>query len=223
MVQLIGCRLALSARLCNYGVAGIVRGVSLEVVLVIRRRVVVPAGVERLWRALTDPEEASQWLGGRVEWTPAEGEPLRFSPTGPNGHGGAAGDAREGRVQEVVPHRYMRFVWWPADGDTGDVTEVAYSLEPVVPGGGAGWSGAEGGEAETILTVEEVPVAAPAASAQVGSAQVGSAQVGSPQVGSAFIPSGCVTAAVGPAVWTAEDDMQWRVWAARDVACVLAR
>jgi uncharacterized protein YndB with AHSA1/START domain len=130
----------------------------------IQRQIVVPADADRLWRALTDPDEAERWLGGRIDWTLEEGSELRFTPSAPG-----YGPAREGRVDAVEPGRYLRFRWWPApptDGDGGDgetdVSEVAYVLEPD-PGPGAD---------STVLTVEEVPCpVATACSAKVGAAE----------------------------------------------------
>lgn len=152
----------------------------------IQRRVVVPAGVDRLWRALTDPDEAGRWLGGRLDWDPEEGRSLTFAPRG--------GGAREGRVEEVVPGRYMRFVWWPADDGPDGASEVAYRLEPVIPG-----PGSEAEEA-TILTVEEAPVGAPA-TASASASTVGEL-------------AGC---------WTMRDEVMWRSFSARQAAGALVR
>jgi uncharacterized protein YndB with AHSA1/START domain len=130
----------------------------------IQRQIVVPADADRLWRALTDPDEAEGWLGGRIDWTLEEGSELRFTPSGPG-----YGPAREGRVDAVEPGRYLRFRWWPArrtEGDVGeaDISEVAYVLEPD-PG--------EGGDS-TVLTVEEVPCPlATACAATAGSVERG--------------------------------------------------
>lgn len=111
----------------------------------IRRQVVMPVSPERLWTALTDPDQMTGWFGARVEWQLEPGSPARFH--GDDGHD------RAGRVEVVRPGRHLRFRWWPADGPEprggaaaapevigadegaeGDVTEVSYVLEPV-PGG----------------------------------------------------------------------------------------
>ena len=110
----------------------------------IERTVTVPAGPERVWEALTDPDEMTAWLGGRLDWTLEEGGPLRFV--------GDAGEDKEGQVEEVEPRRTLRFRWW----DTGpgahpDASEVQYVLEPV-------------GD-ETLLTVREAAVPRPAPAA----------------------------------------------------------
>lgn len=108
----------------------------------IQRQIVVPTGPDRLWRALTDPEEAEAWLGGRIDWTLEEGSPLRFTPAA------GEGPAREGRIDAVEPGRYLRFRWWPADAPATESTDVAYVLEPDPVS-----------ESATHLTVEEAPAA----------------------------------------------------------------
>jgi uncharacterized protein YndB with AHSA1/START domain len=113
---------------------------------VIQRRVVVPAEADRLWRALTDPDEAGTWLGGRLEWVPEPGQALRFTPADPSPGSGAV--SWDGRVESVVPGRYLRFRWWSEDSGPDSASEVSYVLEPV-----------ESAPA-TILTVEEVPAGA---------------------------------------------------------------
>lgn len=110
----------------------------------IRRQLTLPAQPNRVWEALTDPDEAESWLGGRIEWEPAEGGPLHFEST--------AGEVRDGVVETVRPGRHLSFRWWPAHGsgpgegsDPGDASEVTYILEPAGEG--------------TLLTVQEAPVA----------------------------------------------------------------
>lgn len=104
----------------------------------IRRQLTLPAEPNRVWEALTDPDEAESWLGGRIEWEPAEGGPLHFESTG--------GEVREGIVETVRPARHLSFRWWPADAsDPGNASEVTYTLEPAGDG--------------TLLTVQEAPVA----------------------------------------------------------------
>src|ERR1700760_4548622 len=105
----------------------------------IRRQVVMPVTPERLWAALTDPEQMTGWCGARVEWQLEPGSPARFH--GDDGHD------RAGRVEVVRPGRHLRFRWWPgprggapaasgvAEGDdVAEVTEVSYVLEPVSGG-----------------------------------------------------------------------------------------
>ena len=100
----------------------------------IHREVLVPAPPEELWEALTDPDRAEDWLGGRIEWDLEEGAPLHFKPD--------QGEGMDGRVEEVHPARELRFSWWTPDGEA---SEVHYTLEPQEEG-------------ETLLTVEEAPL-----------------------------------------------------------------
>jgi uncharacterized protein YndB with AHSA1/START domain len=103
----------------------------------IRRQIVMPVSPERLWEALTDPDEMSGWFGAQVEWDLEEGGPARFR--------GDDGSERVGVVEAVRPGRHLRFRWWPAAegggaggaagaGNEGDVSEVSYVLEPAEEG-----------------------------------------------------------------------------------------
>lgn len=85
----------------------------------IRRQVVMPVSPERLWEALTDPEEIAGWMGGRVEWDLEEGGPLHFH--------GDDGSERDGRIESVRPGRHLRFRW---SSDEDGESEVSYLLEP---------------------------------------------------------------------------------------------
>jgi uncharacterized protein YndB with AHSA1/START domain len=135
----------------------------------IRRQVVMPVTPERLWAALTDPDQMVGWFGARVEWQLEPGSPARFhSDDGPD---------RAGRIEVVRPGRHLRFRWWPnprggaaaapevpeaGEVTEAEVTEVSYVLEPV-PGG-------------TRLTVQEQqvdPRATGFAQARAGSSHPG--------------------------------------------------
>jgi uncharacterized protein YndB with AHSA1/START domain len=118
----------------------------------IRRQVVVPVSPERLWEALTDPDQVAGWFGGRVEWDLQEGGKAVFR--------GDDGTARLGRVEAVRPGRHLRFRWWPAaspeseppargatGSEGGSESEVTYLLEPLDEG--------------TRLTIQERPVPQP--------------------------------------------------------------
>jgi len=100
----------------------------------IRRRVELPGGPDRLWNELTDPGSVSGWMGTTVEWELVPGAPARFT--------GEDGSRRAGLVEEVRPGERLRFRWWPEDG-TGHASEVTYDLEPDGDG--------------TVLTVTERP------------------------------------------------------------------
>lgn len=177
----------------------------------VQRRVVVPVDPDRLWQALTDPDEAGIWLGGDLDWAPEEGRSLRFTPAGAGGPavggdqasgarsrpGGPPGTVREpvreGRVEEVVPGRYLRFVWWPEDGAPDSASEVVYSLEPLDTDGPSS-------EGVTILTVEETPAV------PIGSASA------SATASMTLLRDG----------WSGLDDLQLQVWASRRLAGALA-
>jgi uncharacterized protein YndB with AHSA1/START domain len=131
----------------------------------------MPVSPERLWEALTDPEQLAGWFGGRIEWEMREGGQARFRDDD--------GSVRIGTVEAVRPGRHLRFRWWPAGRSgpapspesgaesgaaagaasgpaDGEESEVSYLLEPV-----------ENGDA-TRLTVQERqvrPAAAPQARA----------------------------------------------------------
>jgi uncharacterized protein YndB with AHSA1/START domain len=154
----------------------------------VQRHVVIPADADRLWQALTDPDEAGAWLGGELEWTVEEGEPLRFTPARPT----PDEPVREGRVEVVEPGRYLRFRWWPAGGGPETESEVAYVLEPAVD--------------ETILTVEETPaLASGAASASASASALASASI----FGLASVSAAGGTPASG--AWTPVDDLRFRM------------
>jgi uncharacterized protein YndB with AHSA1/START domain len=107
---------------------------------VIRRQVLLPVDPDRLWEALTDPDQAAGWFGGRIEWEVGEGAPLRFHPDD--------GPERAGRVEAVRPGRYLRYRWWTLDGPESDESEVTYLIEPAEDG--------------SRLTIQEREVSVPA-------------------------------------------------------------
>jgi uncharacterized protein YndB with AHSA1/START domain len=106
---------------------------------VIRRQVVMPVTPERLWQALTDPEQVAGWFGGHLEWELKEGGRAWFQ--------GDDGTERVGRVEAVRPGRHLRFRWRSVAVDESGVSEVSYLLEPVEEG--------------TRLTIQERQVTAP--------------------------------------------------------------
>jgi uncharacterized protein YndB with AHSA1/START domain len=113
--------------------------------------VILPVDQDRLWEALTDPDQAEGWFGGRIEWEVREGAPLRFQQDD--------GPGREGRVEAVRPGRYLRYRWWTMGSPESDESEVTYLIEPtedgsrltiqereVSPPAPGGWSGPAGSE-----------------------------------------------------------------------------
>src|SRR5690348_1936220 len=87
----------------------------------------MPVTPERLWQALTDPEQVAGWFGGHLEWELEEGGRAWFR--------GDDGSERVGRVEVVRPRRHLRFGWWWVAGARAAGGE----------GGGAGGGGAGGG------------------------------------------------------------------------------
>jgi uncharacterized protein YndB with AHSA1/START domain len=94
---------------------------------VIRRQVILPVDQDRLWEALTDPDQAAGWFGGRIDWELREGAPLRF-------HQDDGAPGREGRVEAVRPGRYLRYRWWTEGSPESDESEVTYLIEPTEEG-----------------------------------------------------------------------------------------
>jgi uncharacterized protein YndB with AHSA1/START domain len=93
-----------------------------------RRTVALPAAPERVWEALTDPEQLSAWFGARVDLEARPGATARFRWT----------DGRErGAVVETVErHRLLALRWLPFErlpnGGTAPVGtgRIEVTLEP---------------------------------------------------------------------------------------------
>ncbi len=89
-----------------------------------------PHSPEKVWRALTDPAVIPLWTstgaGGRPEgFVPVAGTKFRFVAKPKPGWNGIV----DCEVLEVDAPRLLRYSW--ADGNGGgDVTQVAYRLEP---------------------------------------------------------------------------------------------
>jgi uncharacterized protein YndB with AHSA1/START domain len=115
----------------------------------IRRQIDLDADLARVWHALTDRDELSDWLGGPVE--------LEMCP---GGHGTIVDDegmVRHALIGEVDPERRISLRWWPEDGpEDGRVSEVIFELCPT-----------EGG---TRLVVTETPLEPTSAQASVAKA-----------------------------------------------------
>jgi uncharacterized protein YndB with AHSA1/START domain len=127
----------------------------------IRRQVVVPVAPERLWEALTEPDQLAGWFGGRMEWDLHEGGAAWYRSDD--------GTERRGRIETIRPGRHLRFRWWPVDPSSADLgageageaseaseaSEVSFLLEAL-----------DGG---TRLTVQERPLpSGPTSGAQTG-------------------------------------------------------
>ena len=115
----------------------------------IRRQIDLDADLARVWHALTDRDELSDWLGGAVE--------LEMCP---GGHGTIVDDegmVRHALIRDVDPERRLSLRWWPEDGpEDGPVSEVIFELCPT-----------DGG---TRLVVTETPLEPTSARASVAKA-----------------------------------------------------
>jgi uncharacterized protein YndB with AHSA1/START domain len=103
------------------------RGVLVSEIRIVRD---YPHPAEKVWRALTDPALITLWTsagaGGRPEgFTPVPGTRFRFVAKPKPGWNGIV----DCEVLEADEPRLLRYSW--ADGNGGgDVTQVAYRLEP---------------------------------------------------------------------------------------------
>jgi uncharacterized protein YndB with AHSA1/START domain len=99
--------------------------------------------VEKVWRALTEPEQLARWFPSTIEGEQIPGAKLRFSfPRG-------QAPPLEGEMLAYVPESLMEFQWGPdtvrlelrADGQGGSVLELLDTLEERGKGArdGAGW------------------------------------------------------------------------------------
>ena len=122
----------------------------------VERSIDLPAEVDEVWGALTDPDRIERWFGAEVTWDLRPGGEVLVGP----GDDGAP--SRRGEVDEVVAGRRLRFRWWPDASGGDDASAVTYVLTP-----------RDGG---TRLVVTEVPLATPVAGrAQAMAASAGSA------------------------------------------------
>ena len=86
------------------------------------RRQVLEASPDRVWRALTDPDELAAWWG--------EGTTIVAEPGGQVHAVDPDGTTRHGVVVEAEHGRRLRLDWWPADDDDTPATRVTIELEP---------------------------------------------------------------------------------------------
>ena len=115
-----------------------------------------PHPVSKVWRALTDPALIPLWTatgaGGRTEgFVPVAGTKFRFIAKPKPGWNGVV----DWEVLEGSEPSLLRYSWVGGDGG-GDVTEVAYRLEPHAGGTRfryehTGFTGAGGAVMATLL------------------------------------------------------------------------
>ena len=84
----------------------------------VTREIVLPAPVEEVWAALTEPERLEEWFANDVELDAAEGGEGSFRWDD--------GEERHAVVEEAVPGRRFAFTW--------DDGHVAIELEEVEEG-----------------------------------------------------------------------------------------
>jgi len=102
----------------------------------IEKRVELRASVSRVWQAITDHREFSQWFGADLHSPFAVGETARGKVT----HPGYEHMTLEFLVTQMVPRHLFSFHWSPYDPDTDggrtdeSRTSVEFRLEEV-PGG----------------------------------------------------------------------------------------
>jgi uncharacterized protein YndB with AHSA1/START domain len=73
----------------------------------VKREIVLPASLEEVWEAITDPAALREWLAPEVELDPREGGELlcRY----------ADGSVRRGAVELVEEAERLAFSWWRED------------------------------------------------------------------------------------------------------------
>lgn len=86
-----------------------------------------PHPVDRVWRALTEPEALSAWLNEMVDFEPVVG--CRFQMRC-GGHGGHV-DVYCGRVLEIEAERFMAWSWLMEGSESREPMRVEFHLEPV--------------------------------------------------------------------------------------------
>jgi len=79
----------------------------------IRKEIVLPAGRDEVWAALTDPRRLEEWFANDVELDLRPGGAARFR--------WGNGESREATVTEVEPAERLAFAW-EGEGD------VAFTL-----------------------------------------------------------------------------------------------
>jgi len=115
----------------------------------IRREIDLDADLARVWHALTDRDELSDWLGGPVE--------LEMCPGGNGTIVDDEGIIRHALIRDVDPERRLSLRWWSDSGpEEGAVSEVTFELCPT-----------EGG---TRLVVTETPLEPTTAQASIAKA-----------------------------------------------------
>ena len=88
----------------------------------VEREVVVPASPDRVWEAITDPQQVTEWLVEDAEFDLRPGGDLAV---------GTDGETREGFFEEVSEPDRLVFWWGRPDGE---LTRVELELDEVDDG-----------------------------------------------------------------------------------------
>ena len=102
----------------------------------IDREITINAPPERVWRALTNPEELSAWFKVRIEGKLAPDTEVWMTST----HVGYEGQRFQVRIVEMSPPRRFVWQWHPGEVDPSvdysrePRTTVTFTLEPVAGG-----------------------------------------------------------------------------------------
>jgi uncharacterized protein YndB with AHSA1/START domain len=98
----------------------------------IQREILVPAPVEEVWSALTEPSRLEEWFANDVE--------LELEPGGQGTFRWDDGEERHAVVEEVVPERRFAFTWDDSRVEI-DLIEVDDGTRVLVTEkAGAGWA-----------------------------------------------------------------------------------
>jgi uncharacterized protein YndB with AHSA1/START domain len=99
----------------------------------VQRSVVLPAPVETVWAALTDPEQLSAWLGGEVDVDPFPGGQIVVREDGRLRRGVIVDlePLRHLEIRWLPPSRRIGFIWAPDNDPAASAGEVEFLLEPV--------------------------------------------------------------------------------------------
>jgi uncharacterized protein YndB with AHSA1/START domain len=82
----------------------------------IEREIVLPAGPDEVWEAVTDPGQLGDWFGADVDGDLEPGEVVRFrSPDGTE---------RRALTETVDPPKRLAFRWLPEEGRSGSRVEI---------------------------------------------------------------------------------------------------